>query len=332
MLTYHLGVDDLARVRLAYSPMFETSMSLWALRWGTEGRTHLADWYAHVRSVAGSYDADIVDALVSPSGKRIPDFVTPLPTSAHPSVDHEVESIARADPIQVRRDLVDLAEGKPLAPALASMADDPTRLARTVADTLRDYHAAVIAPFWSDIARILESDVTYRGREFVRRGAVGLFDGLTDSVRWLDEGLIEVSLTSYVEAEGVSGGQGLVLTPSVFTRRAAASWQSYRTGTSWIAYPARGQGTLAGGGPAVDPDLALRELLGTAKADILQALSEPTSTSALAQRFGVSPSAVSQNLRVLRANGLVESSRHGREVLYRLSAIGTALTGRSRPS
>lgn len=330
MLTYHLGVDDLARVRLAYSPMFETSMSLWALRWGIDGRRHLTDWYHHANASTGQYDRDLVDALVSPSGKRIPDFATPLPTSAHLSIDDEIASIAQADPAQVVKDLTDLAEGQPLAAPLASLAGDPRRLARTVADALRDYHAVAIAPFWTDIARVLESDVTYRGREFARRGAAGLFDGLTDSVQWLDEGLLEVSLTSFVEAEGLSGGHGLVLTPSVFIRRAAASWQSYRTGRSWIAYPARGLGTLAGTGPSTDADSALRELLGIARADILRALDEPTSTSTLAMRFGVSPSAVSQNLRILRENGLVESSRHGREVLYRLSDLGTALTTRAR--
>ena len=43
------------------------------------------------------------------------------------------------------------------------------------------------------------------------------------------------------------------------------------------------------------------------------------STAELAQRFGMSPPAVSRHLAVLQAAGLVSSEREGQRVLYRLN-------------
>ncbi|GAB2886825.1 hypothetical protein GCM10027074_64120 [Streptomyces deserti] len=45
----------------------------------------------------------------------------------------------------------------------------------------------------------------------------------------------------------------------------------------------------------------------------------------LARRLGVTPSAVSQHLRVLHAAGLVTRTRDGRHVLYRRSPLGDQL-------
>ncbi len=66
-------------------------------------------------------------------------------------------------------------------------------------------------------------------------------------------------------------------------------------------------------------------LLGQARADLLQALRSPATTTDLARALGVTPSAVSQHLGVLRDNGLVARERSGRTVLYMTTALGTAL-------
>ncbi|OZD07137.1 hypothetical protein CH275_08180 [Rhodococcus sp. 06-235-1A] len=187
---------------------------------------------------------------------------------------------------------------------------------------LDDYHRAAIAPYWSAIGRVLESDITFRGREFAQRGATGLFDGLGSSIHWLDNGLLEVHLTTSSGGDGSPDDRGLVLTPSVFTKNVSTIWNPASPAHSWLSYPARGQGTLIGEYSPVDPSRALATLVGSAKADLLLALTEPASTSQLAHRFSVTPSAVSQNLPVLRVNGLIEGSRHGGSVLYRLSPLG----------
>jgi len=82
-------------------------------------------------------------------------------------------------------------------------------------------------------------------------------------------------------------------------------------------YPARGAATVwdAGLGSA---DLGDVEAL-------LGALRSPATISALARRFGVTPSAVSQHVSVLHRGGLVDRERSERTVLYQASELGLAL-------
>ncbi|WP_037936351.1 ArsR/SmtB family transcription factor [Streptosporangium roseum] len=47
----------------------------------------------------------------------------------------------------------------------------------------------------------------------------------------------------------------------------------------------------------------------------------------LARALGVTPSAVSQHLKVLRESGLVARERSGRNVLYMTTALGASLSG-----
>ena len=71
----------------------------------------------------------------------------------------------------------------------------------------------------------------------------------------------------------------------------------------------------------------MAELLGPPRARLLALLDRPASTTELAHRLAVSPSAVSQHLRVLRAAGLLSKARSGRSVLYLRSPLGDQLVG-----
>ena len=63
---------------------------------------------------------------------------------------------------------------------------------------------------------------------------------------------------------------------------------------------------------------------------LLGLLEEPLATAEIARRLRATPSAVSQHLQVLHANGLVARARSGRHVLYRRSSLGDQLI--SQPS
>lgn len=60
---------------------------------------------------------------------------------------------------------------------------------------------------------------------------------------------------------------------------------------------------------------------------LLDMLAEPLPTIELARRLKVTPSAVSQHLKVLHATGLVTRARDGRQVLYRRASLGDQLIG-----
>src|SRR6201996_4482197 len=94
-----------------------------------------------------------------------------------------------------------------------------------------------------------------------------------------------------------------------------------------LVYPCRGTATLWGPVPVATPR-ALRTLLGPPRARLLVLLGEPLATVELARRLRVTPSAVSQHLRVLHAAGLVSRARDGRQVLYRGRPLAAQLAPR----
>jgi DNA-binding transcriptional ArsR family regulator len=122
-----------------------------------------------------------------------------------------------------------------------------------------------------------------------------------------------------------------VLVPSVFIWPQWSVARATSTQTT-LLYPARGAATVwesAVLGPGLG---AVESLLGVPRARLLGALRSPATTSALARRFGVSPSAVSQHLAVLHRGGLVDRQRSGRTVLYQTSELGLGLLDRAEGS
>ena len=96
-----------------------------------------------------------------------------------------------------------------------------------------------------------------------------------------------------------------------------------------LHYPARGVATVWDGGAWAGGARAeaAEALLGAPRVRLLTALRSPATTTALAGRLGVTPSAVSQHLAVLHRGGLVDKRRSGRAVLYQTTALGLALLG-----
>lgn len=325
MLTYLLDVGDLADARFVVSPLNETVLSLFHLNRTYRSMPHLKQWRHDADATRDRYDRNRIDALVSPSGKQIPDFLTPItaPGNTHPTFAAHLEMVAGTEPDVARAQLNELAEGARPSPTLAQFIghDDPAGLA---ADALAGYHREAIAPLWPSILRVLESDVTYRGRELAIGGPARLFESLTPNVEWSRTGQLRVDLQcSSAAGEFSSAGRGLTMIPSAFIGDVTVAHDPIRTAPH-IGYPARGSATLAESVAPVAGD-ALRRLIGAAKADLLAALAEPAAVVDLAAALGISPSAVSQSLKVLSESGIVESSRFGRRVLYRRTALGDAL-------
>ncbi|EOM74572.1 transcriptional regulator [Rhodococcus rhodnii] len=323
-LTYRLSVDELARTRFAISPVNEAALSLWVLTdTGCGPLPHLAGWLRDTRARSSEYDVDTLFALTSTTAHRLPDFITPLPGRARPTLDDECETIAATPADVVVRDLLTLSDEEP-GPTLRTLLDDPEKAATLIAEALHRYWHAAIAPIWPVLLRILEADVTHRGRELGLGGAGRALAGISPSLTWLDDGGVAFDSACHSTTTVAETGEGLVLTPSAFVLR-PITWASPLASAPWVSYPVRGAGEL-GERQVQRPPAALERLIGAAKAHIVVALDEsPSSTTQLAQHLGVTAGAVSQSLRVLADNGLVDRTRHGREVLYRLTDTGRRL-------
>ena len=194
---------------------------------------------------------------------------------------------------------------------------DPAAVRDLLADMLRRAWSALIEPWWPRLRDVLDADITYRARRLADAGVAATSTSSTRSVSWQD-GALRFAHRRHAGDRPVRY-RDLVLIPSVFAWPGAAV--SYDPPA--VIYPARGIDGLWQPGsrserrsrPAHRPDTGR----------LLTALAEPASTTGLAARTGIPVSSVSEHLAILRANGLVSTTRTGRYLIHQRTALGVAL-------
>ncbi|WP_018656325.1 ArsR/SmtB family transcription factor [Actinomadura flavalba] len=329
MITFELGVEDLADTRFALSPLYETVLSLRVLREPGLSALHLP-WRRAALARLGGLDTGLLLSLVA-ARRTLPDFLTPRPATFAAAFDEELAVVRRASPALVRRDLAAAHAPEPLPAPLrdAATGDDASvaRLRDTVCDLLHRYWTVALRPAWPQMRLVLEADMTYRARRLAVGGARALFADIHPHLRWHD-GVLSIDRTIGAGYRAASSGRGLLLVPSVFAHKPAPPVGADEAPV--LGYPCRGVATLWHSAPVADVS-ALTSLVGVPKATLLGLLDEPLPTVELARRLRVTPSAVSQHLKVLHATGLVTRARDGRQVLYRRSGLGDGLVGARRP-
>lgn len=277
----------LARVRFAYSPVFETVMAVDGLRVPGAHAVHLP-WVSWARERAESIqDLDVLLDLVA--GPVKPAVLMPVPDVRMPDLEAELAGV-------------------------------PAR----VADVVRACHEVLVAPFWARITAVLEADIAFRASVLADRGVEAVFGDLHPEVSWSGGELVLYADRRADQPHRVDLSEdGLVLSPSVFCWPRA--WAAVDpVGPGVVRYPARGIGTLwEDPAPVVGDELAA--LIGRTRAALLGLLSAPMSTTQLASRLGVTAGAVSQHVAVLRAARLVTTRREGRAVLHMRTARADAL-------
>ena len=328
MIEFRFAPDDVARVRFAFSPLWELMHSLRVLADPSRRALHLP-WVRTVRPRLRGLDLTPLHAIVPAQG-YMPDFLTPPPESPLPDFAAEL-AVVRATPAErVAAEIEDVgADGDGAVPFPAerrAMAAGPERALGVVADLIAAYWETALEPYWQKTQDLLEADVLRRSRALTEQGAEGLFAGLHETVRWHGDRLAVQRRWHY---RGPLAGRGLVLIPSAFVWPAVSVMvPPYQP---MLSYPAYGVATLWETAPKPPPD-ALAALIGRRRAALLVALAGPASTTELARRLSVTPGAVSQHLGVLRACGLVTGRRVGRRILYARTVAGDALVTAGDPN
>ncbi len=321
VLTIELDVAELAATRVAISPLSETVACLRQLG-GRERQASALPWLRWAADELARVPLDLpwTWPLIVSDRPGWPEFLVPAPRGSGPSIEDDLAALRRTTARQVRRSLGRVF-GTELRGTTAELAERPAAGLKVVADELREAHDRLIAPHWPRIRAVLDADVAHRARTLAGGGAAKLFDGLHPELEWRDGRLLLDGDRGPVHL----GPGGLVLIPVVLGCPHVLVKRSTSTQTT-VRYPARGRGALwtAGTRPAADGTV---RLLGRARAGLLEALRSPATTTELARALGVTPSAVSQHLNVLRENGLVDRERSGRQVLYLITALGTSLLG-----
>ncbi|MCX4447672.1 ArsR/SmtB family transcription factor [Streptomyces sp. NPDC087866] len=318
------STSDLAQVRFSVSPMWEVAPSFRLLRSDSTHPVHRT-WVDQVRPrwAAGGLDRGWLGELIPLTRGYIPDFLNPAPSGPAPAPEEEWEAIRATPGDRVRRDLDHLARHQGfLGPRLRALRDDPYGpLLAELTKELETYWERALAPYWARIRAVLDADILYRARLAAERGTGRLLDDLHTSLSWDDGALLMVHRKRPLTR--TTAGTGLLLIPSAF------AGPGLRTRTTppdppQLAYRARGVGLLWEPRP-VTGAATLSAVLGRSRTLLLAELEIPAATTRLAQRTGLSPAAVSQNLTALRDAGLVSAHRSGRFVLYARTAAAETL-------
>jgi DNA-binding transcriptional ArsR family regulator len=328
------GPHDLARVRFATSPLWETTHAVRCLVDVRQRGYHLP-WLESVRLALADLDVAPLLALVTVRG-YVPDLLAPAPATNGVSAEEQLREL-RATPLaRVRQELARaVAErgGQPVPAELAQLAQHPRRARDLLADVVEACWHRLVEPYWPRIKALLDADVTHHSALLAAGGLDRMLPALSPRLHWATGG---TGGRLRVEGGGPRlqrvrlGGAGLVLQPSAF------SWPDTLVVTDrpyqpTLVYPARGIAELWQ--PVHTPSFAaLADLLGRSRATVLASLREPAATTTLAHRHRLAAATVSQHLSALRAAGLVSRTRHGRVVLYRTTALGEALLAGQLPA
>jgi hypothetical protein len=344
LLVLELDVTDLAGTRFAISPLYETLQAVHALS-NPNPPAMNRPWVRWARTVLDGRSLRLARLwpLVAAGLPYWPEFLVPAPAGKSPGFDMELTRLCATPEEPVRASLRRVFGDGPWPGSATDLFERPRESLAEIAAELAECHHRLIVPHWERIRPVLEADIAYHAGLLAGGGARSLFGDLHPDLRWSKGKLFLADAELDVDAEITLGPDGLVLLPSVFIGPQWSIKRATSTQTT-LMYPARGAATVweGGSGTAVfgafgafgvapgrtgDDLEAVESLLGAPRARMLSALRLPATTSALARRFGVTPSAISQHLAVLHRGGLVDRQRSGRTVLYQTSQLGLALLG-----
>lgn len=333
LVVLELDVADLAATRFAISPLHETLRALPLLAKPDRSPVN-RPWvrWALAELERRALRLPRVWPLIVNDLPYWPEFLFPAPAGKSPGLDEELASLRATPDDQVRASLGRVFGSGRWPDSATDLFERPRGALAEIAAEVADYHDRLIAPHWERMRPVLEADISYHAELLAGGGARSLFSELHPGLRWSAGKLLMIDADNWPGDPQVTlGPDGLVLVPSVFNW---PDW-SIKIATSTqttLLYPARGAATVWASSEATTTGASAVELLlGAPRARLLEALCSPATTTALARRLGVTPSAVSQHLAVLHRGGLVDRHRSGRTVLYQTSELGLALLDGALP-
>ncbi|MFI5592559.1 ArsR/SmtB family transcription factor [Amycolatopsis sp. NPDC051758] len=321
-----LTLQDLIRVALAAAadPMAELAGSLQVLQRRDGGRNAASSAFNRwrYRVWQGLPDSAAVLMWLCRPDAPVPEFL--LPAAGRYDLESGLAAVLKTEPLSLKAALRTAPVDHDLPAWAAALADGDTAGLPRLVQAMQDYHDLAVAPGWDVVCAQVDADLGMRTQLLLHGGVDALLTGLRPKVRWAapvletDDRILETL---------PSEGTGLLLVPTYFSV-CPALIPPVPGGTPRLHYPCVRQAAHPAGFDRAtrrSPGNALADLLGPTRAAALTVLAVGCSTSELAARLGVTPSAVSKHTTVLRRAGLIITHRERNTVLHSLTPLGSAL-------
>ncbi|MGW3076384.1 MULTISPECIES: ArsR/SmtB family transcription factor [unclassified Kitasatospora] len=319
MIRIRLGARGLGGVRFAVSPVGAAKDLLRLV--GFSPATLTPQWRTRATDALSRHRLGLL-AVVGAGGPLgyAPDFIRPEPPAFLTDIDTALHQIATTPQERIRYELAGAVNGHAWDPGsghppprqlLRALDRGEDHFAHRLADEMARFWHAALALSWPAIRARLEADVTARASEIARSGLAEALNRLAPNLEWRDGELLVHMRTDSIHQLALDA-DAVILTPSVFV-----DWALFCAGeppgapaprTPLIVYPAAQADCLP---PAQD-----HPLIGAMRRKLLAELSQPRSTTELAQRLYLSPATASYHLQILHRAGLVTRTRRSRHVLY----------------
>lgn len=311
MLRIHFTDEDLARTVVAPTadPLWELVLSRFRL---DEHNPAFHSWSRAVRGRIGRY-GPAVRALqvLTPEGPYFPDLLTP-PEGA----DGLEAGLAAIRAVPAARVAAEFAFMGRLPEWAAPLARGDAATVEVLVKALRALHNVLVAPFAEVIQESVDTDRARRARDLMDGGVHGLLSGFAPFARW-EPPVLEADYP--VSRDLHLAGRGIRLVPSYFCHGRAISLADPKL-PPVLVYPIsdtdRWEGVAADG---------LAALLGATRSAVLTSARAGAGTTELARRVGTSAASVSRHTAVLRAAGLLRTTRRGAHTEHSLTPLGESL-------
>ncbi|MEU9719597.1 winged helix-turn-helix domain-containing protein [Streptomyces sp. NPDC047976] len=314
LLRIHFTGADLVRTSVASrpDPLWETVLSLRALQ--HRPQSPAAECWARDVLARQAGNLRTLFPLVRPHG-YFPDFLTPPDGTL--GIEPALDTLGATPARHLRGDLAVLAAGGTLPGWTGDLAAGRPDALRDLTRALRGYHEAALAPLEQVMRTTVGAEYAAQAKVAAESGTEGVLSGLGPGMRWKPP-VLEVQYS--VNQELHLNGRGLLLVPTLFRTRTPVSLLDPEL-PPVLTYPARRTEY-----PDARAGERLGPLMGRTRTAILRSTSQtPHSTSELARLVGMSQASVSHHTTVLRAAGLISSTRHRNTVLHRTTPLGSLL-------
>ncbi|MFD7322703.1 ArsR/SmtB family transcription factor [Streptomyces sp. NPDC059875] len=319
MIRIRFTAEDFARVRFAARPAPVPELNAaFMMMLGGGAELLFGRWRRRVlRSLP---DAVVPLADLVPAGDP-PLFLDVLGET----LTEGLELVGAAPPALVRAELERVYAGRPSPRWIRELHAGERGALGVLRRAQRAAFETVVAPVWPLVQDLHRAEFTRHALTVAEHGVGASLPALVPGSR-LRDGVWEWAAPGVArEREIRLGGRGLVLLPTFhWTGRPLV--QDLPDRPVVVTY-------AAGPGLPLTPDVtpgtdeSLATVLGRTRLELLRALTDAHTTTSLARRLGISNATASAHATALRGAGLITTTRAGRAVEHRRTALGALLMG-----